>query len=270
MTSHYSVLGISASASPEEVRGAYRKQVKAVHPDLNQGTSDSVERMKELVSAWEVLGDPVMRREYDRRNGYLSGRDAKPESEFDYAEFLRARRHDRESQSKLVFYDLLHDNPDEALLVYDSLCATGDFELYQYLDREDFMDCAFLLAEEYESRMEFRRAFDLYAAIVRFEQRRPYFRHFMADVYDRLRTVVCFRMPAVECAETVLNALHQMIDWELPRKDTAFCYRKIAELHLQNGDRRAAYRNLQRGLALDSRLAGVKKLQQELGYFETV
>ncbi len=60
-----------------------------------------------------------------------------------------------------------------------------------------------------------------------------------------------------------------MIDWDLPRKDTAFCYKKAAEMHLSLGDRRSAYRALQRGLAIDQRLAGVKKLQQELGYFET-
>lgn len=267
MNNHYCVLGIHAGASADEVRAAYRKQVKAAHPDLNNGTVDSVERMKRVVHAWEILGNPLTRREYDLRLGYnRSG----TTSEFDYAEFLRSRRNDRESQSKLVFYDLLHDNPDEALEIYDSLRATGDFELYRFLGREDFMDCAFLLAEEYESRDEYRQAFELYAAIVRFERRRPYFRHFMADVYERLRVVVCFRMPETEEPDTVLHCLHQMIDWDLPRKETAFCYRRVAELYLRKGNRRAAYRNLQRGLALDSRLAGVKKLQQELGYFETV
>lgn len=132
------------------------------------------------------------------------------------------------------------------------------------------MDCAFLLAEEYEARSEFLRAFELYAAIIRFEKRRPYFRHFMAEVYDRLRVVVCFRMPESEDTQTVLGALFQAIQWDLPRKDAAFCYRKIAELYLEKGDRRSAFRYLQRALLMDNRLAGVKKLQQELGYFRTV
>ena len=267
MTSHYSILGISSDAKHEEVRRAYRKQVKAVHPDLNQGTVESVERMKRLVSAWEILGNPTLRREYDRRFGFRPGRER---NEFDYADFLRNRSNDRESQSKLVFYDLLHDNPDEALQIYDALRATGDFELYRYLGQEDFMDCAFLLAEEYESRSDFLRAFELYAAIVRFEKRRPYFRHFMAEVYDRLRVLACFRMSQVETTDSVLNALFQMIEWDLPKKDIAFCYRRISEIYLARGDRRGALRYLNRALSQDIRLAGIKKLQQELGYFETV
>ncbi len=190
MRTHYEVLGVTIDSSPEEIKDAYRRQVKAVHPDLNNGDPQSVERMKALVTAWEILRDPIQREEYNRVHGVRHA----GESEFDYAEFLRSRRNDHESQAKLVFYDLLHDNPDEALQVYDSLVAAGDFELSKYLGREDFMDCAFLLAEEYEDREEFERAFLLLSAIVRFERQRPYFRHFMQDVHERLRSVVCFKM----------------------------------------------------------------------------
>lgn len=265
MSTHYEILGVEIDASQEEIRNAYRRQVKAVHPDLNNGSAQSVERMKALVTAWEILRDPIQREEYDRAHG----RTFVQISEFDYAEFLRSRRDDQESQAKLVFYDLLHDNPDEALQVYDSLVGSGDFELSKYLGREDFMDCAFLLAEEYEEREEFDRAFLLLSAIVRFERQRPYFRHFMTDVHERLRTVVCFKMPEVTPPPRVLTCLNEMINWDLPRKETAFCYKKAAEMHLALGDRRAAFRALQRALSLDERLAGVKKLQQELGYFET-
>ena len=265
MTSHYQTLGVAVDASPEEIKNAYRRQVKAVHPDLNNGDPTSVERMKALVTAWEILRDPLQREEYDRVHGHRSA----TAPDFDYAEFLRERADDRESQAKLVFYDLLHDNPEEALEVYDSLVGAGDFELSKYLGREDFMDCAFLLAEEYEEREDFDRAFLLLSAIVRFEQQRPYFRHFMQDVHERLRSVVCFKMAEHSPPQQVLEYLQEMISWDLPRKETAFCYKKAAEMQLALGERRQAFRSLQRGLALDERLAGVKKLQQELGYFET-
>ena len=265
MRTHYDVLGVGVDATPEQIKDAYRRQVKAVHPDLNQGDPASVERMKALVTAWEILRDPMQREEYDRSRGVH----ARVESEFNYADFLRSRRNDPDSQARLVFYDLLHDNPDEALQIYDSLVAAGDFELSRYLGREDFMDCAFLLAEEYEERQDYDRAFLLLSAIVRFERQRPYFRHFMQDVHERLRTVVCFKMPEVAEPKRVLSCLDEMIAWDRPRKETAFCYKKAAEMQLELGDRRAAFRALQRGLALDERLAGIKKLQQELGYFET-
>lgn len=258
-------MGVGPDADREEIRNAYRRQVKAVHPDVHNGDPGSVERMKAVVLAWEVLRDPRRREEYDLVHGI---RPNQPQ-EFDYAEYLRSQRDDEESQSKLVFYDLLHDNPEEALQIYDTLVDTGDFELSLYLGREDFMDCAFLLAEEYESRDEFKRAFSLLSAIVRFERQKPYFRHFMQDVYERLRSIVCFKMGTIEPAETILDYLHQMIDWDLPKRDTAFCYKKAAEIYLEQGERRRAFRYLQRGLQLDHRLAGVKKLQQELGYFES-
>lgn len=268
MKNHYSVLGISPDASAGEVRAAYRRQVKAVHPDLHNGTPDSVERMKRLVRAWEVLSDPLTRQHYDLRFGF--NRNPAGGVEFNYREFLRNRRDDHESQSKLVFYDLLHDNPDEALHLYASLRATGDFDLLRYLGQEDFMDCAFLLAEEYESRGEYLQAFELYAAIVRSERRRPYFRHFMADVYEHARSIVCVRMPETERSETVLTCINRMIDWGLTRRETAYFHRKAAEIHLGRGDRPSARRSLQRALDLDERLPGVTKLRQELGYFETV
>ena len=243
MSSYYHILGVPVDADHEEIRYAYRRQVKAVHPDVHNGDPGSVERMKAVVLAWEVLSNPLRREEYDRIHGIRS--DA-PE-EFDYAEFLRSQRDDHESQSKLVFYDLLHDNPEEALQIYDTLVTTNDFELSAYLGREDFMDCAFLLAEEYESRNEYRRAFMLLSAIVRYERQKPYFRHFMQDVYERLRSIVCFKMVEQRNMTRFSSFLNQMINWELPKREVAFCYKKAAEIYLEVGERRKAFRYLQRG-----------------------
>lgn len=265
MTTYYHILGVAPDAAPEHIKDAYRRRVKDVHPDLNAGDPHSVERMKQLVRAWEVLRDPILREDYDRTHGIRTDE----HEPFDYAEFLRSRSDDHASQARLVFYDLLHENPDEALQVYDSLAASGDFELSRYLGREDFMDCAFLLAEEYEARGELLRAFELLSAIVRFERQRPYFRHFMVEVHERLRGVACFKIVDQEEPEVALDCIHRMLEFDLPRKDLAFCYKKGAEILLALGRRRTAWNYLERGLRLDNRLSGVKKLQQELGYFET-
>lgn len=266
MKSYYALLGVEPNASHQTIKEAYRRQVKALHPDLNQGDPASVEQIKLLVRAYETLGHPDRRAEYDR----IHRVEHAPRQGFDYADFLRSRGDDRESQSKLIFYDLLHDNPEEALQLYALLVASGDFELSRYLDREDFMDCAFLLAEEYEQRQEFVPAFELLAAIVRFERRKPYFRHFMTEVHDRLRRIVCSKMALVAPSEITLRYLHQLIDWDLSKRETAFFYKKAAEILFAEGDRRGAIRYLQRALAADPRVPGAKKLQQELGYVERV
>ena len=255
MNSPYDVLGIVPGASYEEIRDAYRRQVKQVHPDLHGGDPQSVERMKAVLAAWEVLRDPTRRTYYESATGEGRG--------FDYAHFLRART-DPHSRAKLVFYDLLHDNPTEALAIYDALVRVGDYELSRYLGREDFMDCAFLLAEEYERHDALDRAVLLLEAIVRFESERPYFRHFMQDVYERVREVVARRMPQKLPARHVIETIRRVVSWDLPPKELAYYYKRLAELYVKSNDRGRAQRSLRRAVAIDPRITGTKALEREI------
>ncbi|MDQ3757924.1 MAG: molecular chaperone DnaJ [Actinomycetota bacterium] len=69
---YYKVLGVPDTATEKEVTRAYRKLAKQHHPDAGGG---SEERFKEVSSAYEVLGDPAKRKEYDevRRLGPVGG-----------------------------------------------------------------------------------------------------------------------------------------------------------------------------------------------------
>src|SRR3954451_25496590 len=59
---YYKALGVSSTASEKEIKTAYRKLSKQYHPDANKG---SEERFKEISAAYDVLGDPTKRKEYD-------------------------------------------------------------------------------------------------------------------------------------------------------------------------------------------------------------
>ena len=63
---YYEILGISRSASPEEIKKAYRQAALKYHPDRNPGDKESEERFKEAAEAYSVLIDPEKRAIYDR------------------------------------------------------------------------------------------------------------------------------------------------------------------------------------------------------------
>lgn len=63
---YYATLGLDRSASPEDIKAAFRKLAKRWHPDVAK-TADAETRFKEIGEAYEVLSDPKQRMDYDRR-----------------------------------------------------------------------------------------------------------------------------------------------------------------------------------------------------------
>lgn len=71
----YSVLGVSSTATQDEIKKAYRKLAKKHHPDANANDTKAAERFKELSEANNVLSNPEKRKQYDemRRLGAFDG-----------------------------------------------------------------------------------------------------------------------------------------------------------------------------------------------------
>lgn len=64
MADHYEVLGVSRDATPDEIKKAYRRLARELHPDVNPGAEAS-ERFKQVTHAYDVLSDPKQRQQYD-------------------------------------------------------------------------------------------------------------------------------------------------------------------------------------------------------------
>jgi molecular chaperone DnaJ len=66
MADFYTTLGVSRTASDDEIKKAYRKLAMQFHPDRNNGSREAEEKFKELTEAYDVLRDPNKRAAYDR------------------------------------------------------------------------------------------------------------------------------------------------------------------------------------------------------------
>lgn len=63
---YYKILGLSKTATTEEIKKAYRKLARKYHPDLNPGDKEAEKKFKEINEANEVLSDPENRKKYDQ------------------------------------------------------------------------------------------------------------------------------------------------------------------------------------------------------------
>ena len=86
---YYEILGVSKTASDEELKKAYRNLAKKYHPDKNKGNKEAENRFKEISEAYAVLSDKEKRDQYDRlgREAFGPG-GANPFAGFDFSEFM--------------------------------------------------------------------------------------------------------------------------------------------------------------------------------------
>jgi len=229
MTNYYEILKVHKNATTAEIKKAFRQRAKQLHPDVaassgNQAGDTSARQMRKVLAAYKTLSDRERRFEYDRAYNRFIGTQS-----FNYRDFLM-QRDDPESQAKLIFFELLHLEEENALAIWHKLGGL-EFPLERYLDREDWMDCAYLLAEELAKRKDVYEAFVLLVSLVREERRLPYFKHFMSEVETFLKELVRLHLRQSLDGETYLECMTALLELGFPPQYEARIARSIVQYH---------------------------------------
>ncbi|MGG5817443.1 DnaJ C-terminal domain-containing protein [Falsiroseomonas sp. HW251] len=83
----YDILGVKRDASQDDIRKAYRKLARKLHPDLNPGDRAAEEKFKRVAAANDIVGDPEKRARFDRGEIDAAGNERPPPQEHFYRDF---------------------------------------------------------------------------------------------------------------------------------------------------------------------------------------
>lgn len=234
----YKILGVRHDASASEIRRAFRKKAKQLHPDTAHNLRSNRD-FHRLVQAYEILSDSRQRSLFDERF-FTHGGGKKHDQVFDYHAWLLARTDD-ESRAKLIFWDLLHLREDEAVAEFKRISSTNTrFRLRHWFSREDFMDYGFILAEELALRGEYYDAILVLADIIKLERDFNYFRLFFPEVLDFTLSILKNNVEGNMNEELALDLWELALDMGFGAKHNAFFLRKMAETYAKIGDARTA------------------------------
>lgn len=96
---YYKILGVTKEADEEQIKQAYRRMAKKYHPDLNPNNPQAEAKFKEIVEAYETLGDADRRRAYDlkqektvergRKAGQSSAKESVVTPQMDFGAFTK-------------------------------------------------------------------------------------------------------------------------------------------------------------------------------------
>lgn len=108
MRDPYEILGVARTANTDDIRKAYRRLAKTLHPDLNPGDKAAEARFKEVAGAYDLLSDATKRQRFD--NGEIDATGAERPTQRYYKDFASGADGDDRYRSRAGFADFADTN----------------------------------------------------------------------------------------------------------------------------------------------------------------
>ena len=292
---YYACLKLDRDATTADIKKAFRNLAKRYHPDKNPEPA-AARRFRRIWRAYNVLRDAKQKRAYDKTLLAAEGAVA------NHAYGASRHPHAAEPAVKTVdrlFQALLQHHYETGIALYEQLLQHFEKKghkkgqgvtLDAVLSYEESRDCEFLVAEAYEKvwvekracsedvgiaedrppRYYCERAMAMYESLLAAETQRPCFRHFTREVKDRLKMLylACYKDCTARNDNAVLLGKVQAL--HLPKRETAWIYKKIAECYVEINQLPEAREVLQLAFEIHPRLAGAKKICETLNIVQPV
>jgi len=264
LINYYQVLQVQEGSDRAEIRNSFRKLAKKYHPDKTKANGISSEgKIKLLIKAYKTLTDSKKRIHYDTQlqSNNIRIRD------FYYRENPKrgSGKYDLRSQAKMVLNDLLNKNGPLAVKNYERLKEENkEFELLAFLNLKDYLDCKFLLAEEYEKQGHYELAFKMYEYVYQEENGNPARKHFLEEIKERIIRLSCKKLIKLMQPDAAITYLSRALNLKLSKNEEAFIYKKIADCYVASGEWDNALEKFNKALSLCPNLKGAQTLKSEL------
>lgn len=277
---YYQILEIERDASESQIKKAFRILAKKYHPDKID-INDSPDRIeiakcmfRDILNAYDVLTDEKRKSEYDRRIQNIERKQKKYQSYYD-----RLNKIDTDwAKLEMLFHALLHQNYATGISMYEQLrekCENKGTKWCpdDFFNYEDSRDCEFLIAEAYqnlgfsngessisERHRNIEQAMHIYETLLSAEGQRPCFKHFIREVKDRLKKIYLYHYSVEGHHQMCPIPLSKIQELDLPKRETAWMYKKIAEFYVEIDLFPHARQVLLMAFELQPNLAGAKKI----------